>query len=91
MVIGEFLTRKGLAAILTPITIAGIDILSGESYRALGALNQLKKAHYRRKFDGKAHGVNLSRILFDDFHLAQTQQGDGLFPIDDLKRLVSNI
>jgi hypothetical protein len=91
MVIGELLSRKGLAAILAPITVASIDILPRESYRALGALHQLEETHHRRQLEGKAHRVDLPGIILYDFHLSQTQKGDGFLPVDNLEGLVSDI
>jgi hypothetical protein len=91
VVIGEFLSRKGLATILAPITVASIDVLPRESYRALWAFHQLEETHHRRQLDGKAHRVDLPGIILYDLYLSQTQKGDSFLPVDNLKGLVSDI
>jgi hypothetical protein len=91
MIISEFFGRQTTPTVLALVTIATVNILSGEANAALRPFHQAEQAHHGGKTDGETHRANSLVVLLDHLHLSQKKESDRLFPVDDFQRLVGDI
>jgi hypothetical protein len=70
MVIGQFVQWRSLPAVLTLITITGVNMLPGKFDTSRTHTNELEEANNRWEADGETDTMNLSGILLYDFNLA---------------------
>jgi hypothetical protein len=74
MVIGQFVQWRLLPAILTLITVAGVNMLPRKFDASRAHTNELEEANNRWEADGETDAMNLSGILLDDFNLARKKE-----------------
>lgn len=85
---GQIFRGKFLAAILTRIVVASIDIRPGKFDAILVFYpNVFEQPDYRREFDRKCDRVNLLVIFVDYFNFACEKKGQRFFPGNDSQRL----
>ena len=91
MVVSQFFRSMPISAVLTSVAIPCINVLPGKLDRAFMPFDHLEQADHRGEFESKADGVNIEVVLFDHLHLPEAEHGNGLFPVDNLQRLVGDV
>jgi hypothetical protein len=79
------------AAILTPIIIPDIDILSAKPYRLPWPPNESQQPDYGGQLDCETYGMYLLIVFLKHLHFAKGQHNDRPLPVYDLEGLIGNI
>src|SRR5262249_53543872 len=85
--------REPVAAVLTPVIVARVDIRARKRYiiEASLDLDEPQQPDHRRQLEAESDGADLAVVDVDDLDLALAPQRDRLLPVDNLERLVRRV